>query len=65
MKDILPDPPLSGQGGDVDIVDAPPLYMRQIVLLSRNIVRFVELFVKHLRETPWLVGLNGAGWVGE
>jgi len=55
----LPDPPPGGQGGDIDIIDAPPLYMRQIVLPNGSIIGFVKLFVKHLRETPRLVGLNG------
>ena len=39
--------------------------MRQIVFLDGNIEGFVELFVKHLRETPRLVGLNGTDTVGE
>jgi len=64
MKDLLPDSPLRGQGGDVDIVDTPPPDMRQIVLFNGNIVGLVKFFVKHLRETPRLVGLNGADRVG-
>ena len=61
MKGLLPDHPFGGQGGDVDIVDTPPLYVRQVVLLYRDIVGGIELFIKNLRETPRLVGLNGTG----
>lgn len=61
MNDLLPDDPLGGYGGDVHIVYAPPPYVRQIVLFDGDVVGFVEFFVKHLRETPRLVGLNSTG----
>ena len=61
MKGLLPDHPLGGQGGDVYVVDTPPFYVRQVVLLNGDIVGSIEPFIKHLREPPWLVRLDSTG----
>jgi hypothetical protein len=59
-KGAPPDVPLGGDTGDIEVVDATPLYVRQVACYVGLVIRRVEVFVDEFRVLVLFCRLAGA-----